>query len=178
MDEGCPLAPASHYGMSKVTGERYLIFYGALFGLRAVSLRLANVYGPRQRADLDAGVISIFAEKLTRGEPLTLYGHGRAGRDYVYVKDVAAAFMTAGKGGVDGGTYNIGTGVVTDVEALLEILCRHLGKSPVSVERAPLRAGEVFRIGLDARAFQRKTGWRHSFSLDEGIAAFVESLEN
>ena len=178
VDEGCPLAPASHYGMSKVTGERYLTFYGEHFGLRVVSLRLANVYGPRQRADLDAGVISIFAEKLMSGEPLTLYGHGRAGRDYVYVRDVVAAFMTAGKGGVEGGAYNIGTGVVTEVETLLEVLCRHMGEKPVSVERAPLRAGEVFRIGLDTRAFERKTGWRPWYSLDEGIAAFVESLEN
>lgn len=177
VDESCPLAPASHYGMSKVTGERYLAFYGAHFGLRVVSLRLANVYGPGQRADLDAGVISIFAEKLTKAEPLTLYGHGRAGRDYVYVKDVAAAFLTASKGGVDGGAYNIGTGVITEVEALLEILCRCMGKKPVSVERAPLRPGEVFRIGLDARAFAQKTGWRPRFTLEEGIAAFVESLE-
>ncbi len=86
--------------------------------------------------------------------------------------------MTAGKGGVDGGAFNIGTGVVTEVESLLEVLCRHLGKKPVSVERAPLRAGEVFRIGLDARAFKRKTGWRPRHTLDEGIADFVESLEN
>ena len=177
VNESCPLAPASHYGMSKVAGERYLAFYGAHFGLPVVSLRLANVYGPRQRATLDAGVISIFAEKLTKGESLTLYGHGRAGRDYVFVKDVVEAFLTAGKGGADGGVYNIGTGVITEVEALLEILCRRMGKNPVSVEKAPLRPGEVFRISLDARAFAQKTGWRHSFSLEEGIAAFVESLE-
>lgn len=177
VDEGCPLAPASHYGMSKVAGERYLAFYGERFGLPVVSLRLANVYGPRQRATLDAGVISIFAEKLSKGEPLTLYGHGRAGRDYVYVKDVVEAFLLASRGGLDGGAYNVGTGVVTEVEALLEILCRLMGKTPVSVERAPLRPGEVFRIGLDASAFAQKTGWRHSFSLEEGIAAFLESLE-
>ncbi|MCY4382772.1 MAG: GDP-mannose 4,6-dehydratase [Nitrospinae bacterium] len=177
VDENCPFAPASHYGMSKVAGERHLTFYGAHFGLPVVSLRLANVYGPRQRPSLDAGVISIFAEKLTNAEPLTLYGHGRAGRDYVYVKDVVKAFTTAAKGGADGGAYNIGTGVVTEVEALLEVLCRRMGETPVSVERAPLRAGEVFRIGLDASAFAQKTGWRHSFSLDEGIAAFLESLE-
>ncbi len=178
VNESCPLAPASHYGMSKVAGERYLAFYGEHFGLPVVSLRLGNVYGPRQRATLDAGVISIFAEKLTKGESLTLYGHGRAGRDYVFVKDVVEAFLTAGKGGADGGVYNIGTGVITEVEALLEILCRRMDKNPVGVERAPLRAGEVFRIGLDARAFAKKTGWRHSFSLEEGIAAFLESIEN
>ena len=178
VDESCPLAPASHYGMSKVAGERYLTFYGEHFGLPVVSLRLANVYGPRQRATLDAGVISIFAEKLSKGEALTLYAHGRAGRDYVYVKDVVAAFLLAAKGGVDGGAYNVGTGVVSEVEALLEILCRLMGKDPVSVERVPLRPGEVFRIGLDASAFERETGWRHSFSLNEGIAAFLESPEN
>ena len=177
VDEGCPLAPASHYGMSKVAGERYLAFYGAHFGLSVVALRLANVYGPGQRATLDAGVISIFAEKLSKGEPLTLYGHGRAGRDYVYVKDVVEAFLLVGKGGVDGGAYNIGAGVITEVESLLEILCRSMGKKPVSVERAPLRPGEVFRIGLDARAFRKDTGWRPRYSLEEGIAAFVESLE-
>ena len=172
-----PLAPASQYGMSKVAGERYLLFYGEHFGLPVASLRLANVYGPRQRATLDAGVISIFAEKLSKGVPLTLYGHGRAGRDYVYVKDVVAAFLLAARGGVDGGTYNVGTGVVTEVETLLDILCRRMGKNPVSVERAPLRPGEVFRIGLDASAFQRDAGWRPHFSLEEGIAAFLESLE-
>ena len=177
VDESCPLAPASHYGISKVAGERYLTFYGEHFGLPVVSLRLANVYGAGQRATLDAGVISIFSEKLTKDEPLTLYGHGRAGRDYVYVKDVVAAFLSAAKGGVDGGLYNIGTGVVTEVEALLEILCRLMGKDPVSVERAPLRPGEVFRIGLDASAFEQKTGWRPHYTLEEGIAAFVESLE-
>ena len=176
VDEGCPLAPASHYGMSKVLGERYLMFYRDFFGLSVVSLRLANVYGPGQRADLDAGVISIFAEKLIKGEALTLYGHGRAGRDYVYVKDVVEAFMLAAKGGADGGAYNIGTGVVTEVEALLDALCRQLGAKPRDVERAPLRAGEVFRIGLDARAFERKTGWRPRYTLDAGIAAFAESL--
>ncbi len=178
VDENCPLAPASHYGMSKVSGERHLAFYGAHFGLPVVSLRLANVYGPRQRPSLDAGVISIFAEKLLKAEPLTLYGHGRAGRDYVYVKDVVAAFLAAAKGGADGGAYNIGTGVVTEVEALLDILCRRMGETPVSVERAPLRPGEVFRIGLDASAFAQKTGWCPRHTLDEGIAAFLESLEN
>ena len=177
VDESCPLAPASHYGMSKVAGEHYLVFYGEHFGLPVVSLRLANVYGPRQRATLDAGVISIFAEKLSKGEPLTLYGHGRAGRDYVYVKDVVEAFLTAAKGGADGGAFNIGTGVITEVEALLDILSRCMGKTPVGVERAPLRPGEVFRIGLDARAFAQKTGWRPRYTLEEGIAAFVESLE-
>ena len=177
VDENRPLAPVSHYGMSKVAGERYLTFYGEHFGLRAVSLRLANVYGPRQRPTLDAGVISIFAEKLRKGEPLALYGHGRAGRDYVYVKDAAAAFLRAAQGGVDGGAYNVGAGVVTEVEALLEILRRLVGKNPVSVERAPLRPGEVFRIGLDASAFRRDAGWRPRFSLEEGIAAFLESLE-
>ena len=94
------------------------------------------------------------------------------------MKDVVEAFLLAARGGVDGGTYNVGTGVVTEVEALLEILCRLMGKDPVSVDRAPLRPGEVFRIGLDASAFERETGWRHSFSLKEGIAAFLESPEN
>ncbi len=177
VDESHPLAPVSHYGMSKVAGERYLAFYGEHFGLPVVSLRLANVYGPRQRPTLDAGVVSIFAEKLDKGEPLTLYGHGRAGRDYVYVEDVAAAFLRAAQGGVDGGAYNIGTGVVTDVEALLDILCRLMGKTPVSVKRAPLRPSEVFRIGLDASAFERGTGWRPRCTLEEGVGAFLESLE-
>lgn len=176
-DERCPVAPNSLYGMSKASGERYLMFYGEAFGLPVVSLRLANVYGPRQRADLDAGVLSIFADKLIRGEAITLYGRGRAGRDYVYVKDAVEAFRTAARGGADGGVYNVGTGVVTEVETLLDALCRRMGREPIEVERAPLRAGEVFRIGLDAHAFQRKTGWRPRYALDEGIADFAASLK-
>lgn len=177
VDESCPVAPSSHYGMSKAAGERYAMFYGEAFGMPVVSLRLANVYGPGQRADLDAGVISIFAEKLLRGEPVTLYGHGRAGRDYVHVKDAVEAFLTATKGEADGGAYNVGTGVITEVETLLDVLCRKMGRKPRAVERAPLREGEVFRIGLDARAFRRKTGWAPRYALGEGLVDFVESLK-
>ncbi len=176
VDESCPIAPESPYGMSKVLGERYLMFYGRCFRVPVVSLRLANVYGPGQRASLEAGVLSIFAERLVKDEAITLYGDGRAGRDYIYVRDVVEAFMLAAKGEGDGGAYNVGTGVITEVEALLNLLCRHMDKKPLAVERAPLREGEVFRIGLDARAFRLKTGWRPRYALDEGIAAFVESL--
>ena len=177
VDEGCPLAPASHYGMSKVLGEQALLFYGGLFGLPVVSLRLANVYGPRQHPDLEAGVVTIFARNLMGGEAVTLYGHGRAGRDYVYVKDAVQAFVLGARGEADGGVYNVGTGVITTVEAVLDALCRHMGAKPRAVKRVPLREGEVFRIGLDARAFQEKTGWRPKYGLEEGIAAFVKSLQ-
>ncbi|MDA1001649.1 MAG: GDP-mannose 4,6-dehydratase [bacterium] len=118
--------------------------------------------------------ISIFAEKIFQQAPLTLYGEGRAARDYLFVTDAAAAFRLAADKIHDGGAYNLGTGVATEIHDVLAQLASALGPEPAEVRLAPLREGEIFRISLDAGQFREGTGWKPIVSLAAGIEIFAE----
>jgi UDP-glucose 4-epimerase len=159
-----PLAP---YGTSKLAGEEYLATWNRLYGTRHVSLRFANVYGPRQVPDGEAGVVAIFMGLLSGGGTPTIYGDGRQTRDYTFVGDVSRAVVAAI--GNDGGVYNIGTGVETSVVDLYAAVQLAAG-----VEREPAfaeaRLGELQRSVLDVALAARDLGWRPECSLEEGLA--------
>ncbi len=174
VSEDHPAECRSFYAASKHLGETYVSLYARLHGLRSVSLRLANIYGPRQRGDLEAGVVSIFAECIMEGRPVTLFGEGKAARDYVYVADAVEALRLAGERIEDGSVFNVGTGIATEVQDVLRLISKTLRREPARVERAPLRPGEVFRISLDPRRIEAATGWKSRFSLEAGIQAFTE----
>ena len=106
--ERCPARPLDPYGVSKLACEYYFDTYRRNFGLSYCALRYANVYGPRQNADGEAGVVAIFAKGMLSDKDLTIWGDGRQSRDFVYVADVAAANVAATQ--VGNGIYNIGTG--------------------------------------------------------------------
>jgi UDP-glucose 4-epimerase len=161
--EDVALHPPSPYGRYKAEAEG--VVAGA--GLRAVTLRLANAYGPRQRMDLEGGVIAIFLGAWRRKEPLTIYGDGTAERDYLYVGDIADAVLAALDAGVTG-VYNIGTGVATSVNALIEAMAAVLGPPP-GIHHAPARAGEIQRSCVDASKAARDGLWRPRTDLREGI---------
>ncbi len=162
--ETAPLDAISPYGRLKAEAETLV----QREGLRAVTLRLANVYGTRQRDDLEGGVISIFLGRWRTRRPLTVYGAGTAERDYVHVADVADA-VCAALDATASGVYNIGTGVATSVNALIELMTELLGP-PVAVEHAPERPGEIQRSCLDASKAAADGLWRARISLREGIA--------
>src|SRR6185436_19478515 len=123
-----------------------LAVFSGLYGMEVVSLRYANVYGPRQNTEGEAGVVAIFGSRLTRGEPLTVFGDGTQTRDYVFVKDVARANLAAATrelpapGRLDARGFNIGTGIETSVLDLAAALQRSAG-SDVPVHLAPARPG-------------------------------------
>ena len=160
--------PVSPYGTSKLAAEEYLATWNRLHGTRHVALRFANVYGPRQLAKLEGGVVAIFSDRLRAGETVTIYGDGKQTRDYVYVGDVVAALLAAI--GVAGGTYNVGTGTETSVVELFDAMSRVAGVD-ASAEHAPARPGEARRSVLDASHAERELGWRPRFSLEEGLRA-------
>ncbi len=162
-DEAVPTDPPSNYGRLKMEAEALV----AASGLRAVNLRLANVYGPRQRRDLEGGVIAIFLGCWQRQEPLTLFGDGSYERDYVYVADITAA-VRAALDGTQAGIYNIGTGVATSVNALVTALGELLGPPP-GITRAPARPVELQRSCLDAAKAAREALWRPRTTLAEGL---------
>src|SRR3954469_21876206 len=115
-DETTPFLPLSPYGIAKKCGEEYLAGWNRIHQTSHVSLRFANVYGPRQDAGLEGGVVAIFLERMARGEPTSIYGDGGQSRDFVYVDDVVQACLAAA--GNAGGPFNVGTGRETSIREL------------------------------------------------------------
>jgi UDP-glucose 4-epimerase len=175
LGEDAPIEPFSAYGQSKYAAEGYLALYERLYGLSGVSLRLGNVYGPRQDPLGEAGVIAIFCGRLAAGERPTVYGDGRQTRDYIYVGDVVAAVVAAAAADASG-AINIGTGVETDVLELAARLGELGGAEDFEPELAPPRKGEVQRISLDAGLAERALGWRAEVGIDEGLRLTLNSL--
>jgi UDP-glucose 4-epimerase len=167
-----PTRATSPYGVSKVAAERYLECFAGLASMAGLTLRLANVYGPRQRPDGEAGVVAIFAQRLLAGQRCTVYGDGEQTRDYVYVADVAEAAEIALTSGATG-VVNISTGRETSVNALH----RHVAAA-IGVEREPEyaapRPGEVRRSVLANARARALLGWEPRHPLERGIGATLE----
>ena len=167
--EETPQTPAAPYGRFKVEAESLVA--GA--ALRGVTLRLANAYGPRQRGDLEGGVVAIFQECWRARVPLTVYGDGTMERDYVHVRDVAEATLAAIDRPV-AGAFNIGTGIATSVNALIAAMTEVLGPPP-GVRHAAERPGEVRRSCLDASKAARARLWAPRTPLADGLRLTVAS---
>jgi UDP-glucose 4-epimerase len=173
--EDHPSRPISPYGTSKVAAELYLACWETLHGLSAVVLRLANIYGPRQDPQGEAGVIAIFIDRLLRGESCIINGDGLQTRDYVYVGDVADAVFRALERPEARGPINIGTGIETTVIALFESL-RAAFDGKGEARHGPARSGEQRRSLLDPSRARRLLGWTPRVSLDEGLRRTVASV--
>ncbi|MHB8398580.1 MAG: NAD-dependent epimerase/dehydratase family protein [Candidatus Limnocylindrales bacterium] len=169
--EDDPIAPASPYGLTKWVGERYAELLGGTQMVRIV-LRLANVYGPRQGAAGEAGVVAIFAERMLRGQPVEIHGDGDQTRDFVYVEDVVDSAIS-GLNALDSATVNIGTGHATTIGALFEMLSRLTGYElrPIFTEA---RAGDIHRSVLSPQRAMTLLGWRPRTTLIDGLALTVE----
>jgi UDP-glucose 4-epimerase len=159
--ESQPVAPISAYGAGKAAAESYLAFYTRRHGLSTLALRMANVYGPRQDPDGEAGVITIFQRVVAAGDPVTVFGDGCQTRDYVHVCDAVAAFLAAARSPVTG-ALNVGTGRETSVLAIAKAL-------GATVLRGPGRPGEIERSCLDPRAIRRALGWRATTRLRDHL---------
>jgi UDP-glucose 4-epimerase len=159
--------PLSPYGASKQAAEAFVATQARSRELANVVLRLGNVYGPRQNAHGEAGVVAIFSDKLLAGETPIAYGQGKPTRDYVHVADVTRAFVLAADAGVPG-TFNVGSGKETLVSELFDVLQRAAGTS-VEPRLEPLRPGELDRSAIDSTAAAEAFGWRPEVSVDEGL---------
>jgi UDP-glucose 4-epimerase len=175
LPESTPIAPLSGYGQSKYAAEGYLGLFERLHGLSGMSLRLGNVYGPRQDPLGEAGVVAIFCGLLKNGGRPTVYGDGTQTRDYIYVGDVVSAALAAGATRL-GGAVNIGTGREASVLDLVDILAGIEGREDFTPEFAPERAGEVQRISLDAALAGRELGWTPQTTLEQGLAQTLAAV--
>jgi UDP-glucose 4-epimerase len=165
-DEQAPFLPLSPYGIAKKCGEEYLAGWNRIHGSSHVALRFGNVYGPRQDAGLEGGVVAIFLERMARGDETVIFGDGGHSRDFVYVSDIVGALLAAvGRGG---GPYNVGTGEDTSV-ARLHAACAAVAGSTAAARHEPARLGDVVRSALDVSLIERELGWRAQVSLDDGL---------
>lgn len=164
--------PASPYGVSKRAGELYLSYYYQAFGLPYIALRYANVYGLRQSAQGEAGVVAIFLSALLAGKTPVINGDGRQTRDYVYVGDVVAANVAALQSSFIG-SINIGTGVETDVVTIFQHLREAVG-SLIEAQHGPPKAGEQRRSCVDAGGAAQILGWRPQMTLKDGLRHTVD----
>lgn len=171
-DEETPANPITPYALSKYVSELYLDLYRRTYGLEYTILRYANVYGPGQDPNGEAGVIAIFAGLMLRGRSPNIYGDGLQERDFVYVSDVVEANLAAVYRG-DGGIYNIGTGAPVTIKRIHSLLqeCTEFHEEPVYL---PRRAGEVLKIALDSSRAARELSWEPRVSLEEGLRHSVD----
>jgi UDP-glucose 4-epimerase len=172
--EDSPIRPEAPYGQAKFAAEGYCELYRRLHGLSTVSLRLGNVYGPRQDPFGEAGVVAIFCGKLLEGGRPTVFGDGKQTRDYIYVSDVVDAHLLVAGNDLHG-SFNVGRGIETSVLDLVEILGGY-GDQPFEAEFAPARPGEVLRNALDPARSKDVLGFEAKVDVRDGLRATLDSF--
>jgi UDP-glucose 4-epimerase len=166
--------PLSPYGVSKKAAVDYLVAYRELHAVEFCALALANVYGPRQDPHGEAGVVAIFADRILRGEPVTIFGDGEQTRDFIFVDDVVDAFVRAATRG-GGLLLNVGTGRELSVNQLAAEMA-HVAGSTVPPVYAPPRPGELQRSALDPERAGIHLGWASWTDLSVGVASVLDHV--
>ena len=167
-----PTRPVSPYGVSKASGELYLGYYRAQYGLQYVALRYANVYGPRQNPHGEAGVVAIFCQRLLRGETCTIYGDGEADARLRLRAGRRPGQPARATGEVEG-PVNIGTGIETDMNRLYALLAEAAGVERPA-QHAPAKPGEQMRSSVDPARAGKVLGWHPTVALEEGLRRTVD----
>lgn len=171
-EDRLPEKPTSFYGVSKLCAEIYLKLYGNLYQIPWVSLRYANVYGPRQEGNKEAGVVAIFTEKLFKKEPPTINGDGKHTRDYVFVGDVVDANIKA----IDfseNDSFNIATGVETSTQSVFDLIEGEL-KTGIKPNYGPVRLGDPSRSCLSPKKAKDKLSWEPQVSFEKGVEITIK----
>lgn len=171
-DELHPVRPISPYGIAKLSVEKYLFYYKEVYGLDYVALRYSNVYGPRQDPHGEAGVVAIFSQKMLANEQAVINGDGKQTRDFVYVKDIAEANLSALKGNVSG-EINIATGLETTVNELFRITNNIVGREIEEVH-GPSMKGEQLRSVLNWSLAKKTLNWEPRINLEDGLRETVD----
>jgi UDP-glucose 4-epimerase len=166
--ETAPCAPFSVYGQSKLAAEGYIDLYSRTRDISAGTVRLGNVYGPRQDPATEAGVVAIFFGVARNGGRPTVFGTGKQTRDYIYVADVVDALL-AMEESQEGGPINVGTGVETTVLEVAERVGASFGLDSFEPEMAPARIGEIERTVLDTKLAIERLGWQAKRTIADGL---------
>ena len=159
--------PTSFYGITKMTAEHYMRVYNELYGIDAIVLRFANVYGERQGNGGEGGVISIFAKRIASGLPISLFGDGEQTRDFVYAGDIAEAIAAA----LDFKGYhilNVSNANEVSINQLIENFAQ-VARKKIKVEYKEARPGDIYRSCLDNSCLKKELGILPQTTLQEGL---------
>ena len=168
--ENAPIRPMYPYALTKNLGEQYVTHWNQTYKMPTVSLRLFNVYGPRSRTTGAYGaVFGVFLAQKLAGKPLTVVGDGEQTRDFTFVTDVVAAFVTAAESKLSGEIFNVGSGNTYSINRLVKLL----GGEVVYV---PKRPGEPNCTFADISKISREMGWQPSVSFEEGVNTMIENI--
>lgn len=165
--------PLSPYGLSKLTGEEYIKMYYKLFGLNYIILRYANVYGPRQSAHGEAGVVSIFNDKIQIKDEIFIEGDGLQTRDFVYVKDVAEANYLCTVEEIKNETFNVSTNKDISILDLFKTMKKYSGYEKNAVHKEE-RKGDIKNSRLDNTKLLKMTSWSPRYNLDSGLEEYLK----
>jgi len=169
--EDHPIAPQHPYALSKYLGELAVLHWHNVYRLPANSIRIFNAYGPRVRTTGAYGaVFGVFFKQKLAGKPFTVIGDGQQRRDFVYVTDVAEAFLRAGESRFAGHVWNLGAGSPQTVNRLVELL----GGPVVHI---PKRPGEPDCTWADVGKIQSELGWKPTVAFDQGVRRMMEDIE-
>ncbi len=172
--EDMPKNPLSPYAAAKLAAEEYCQVFQKVYSLPTVSLRFFNIFGPRQNPDSDyAAAIPKFIKIAAAGNPVTIFGDGKATRDYTYVKDAVSCYILAAESDATG-IYNIGSGKAVTVNELVKIIYRLVGNTTTPIYGPP-RPGDIIHSRADtkkAKAF----GYRPQYTLEQGIKKMIRYM--
>ena len=166
-------APLSPYGLSKLTGEEYIKMYSRLFGVNYVILRYANVYGPRQSAHGEAGVVSIFNDKIKVNGDIFIEGDGLQTRDFVYVKDVSGANYICATEDIKNETFNVSTNTDISILKLFNTMKKYSGYEKDAFHKEA-RKGDIRNSRLDNNKLLKNTSWKPEYTLDQGLKEYLD----
>ena len=167
--------PISPYGVSKLTAENYCTTFARVYGLKTVSLRYFNVYGPRQKSGPYSGVIPIFVKKVLSGEAPAVNGDGNQIRDFTYVDDVVQANILCLKKSVrPGEVYNVAAGKTISINDLASRIIELVGKSNLVPVHGPERNGDIRASYADITKISHDLGYKPRFTMKEGLEKVID----
>ncbi|MBP9479539.1 MAG: NAD-dependent epimerase/dehydratase family protein [Sebaldella sp.] len=172
-NENNKTSPLSPYGLSKLFGEEYLKMYSKLFGINYIILRYANVYGPRQSAHGEAGVVSIFNDKIKEGSDIFIDGDGKQTRDFVYVKDVANANYLCTVEEVKNETFNVSTNSEISIVDLFNTMKKYSDYKKDAIHKEE-RIGDIRDSRLDNSKLKLMTSWEPKYNLESGLKEYLQ----
>jgi UDP-glucose 4-epimerase len=161
-------APTSFYGLTKRMTEEYLALYHRYYGLHYTVLRYSNVYGPRQGASGEGGVIYIFAKRLAENKDITIFGDGKQTRDFISVHDVVSANLAALTNGNES-ICNVSTASEISLTDLALKMVKLIGRPASAIKYGDPRPGDIVRSSLSNEKAKELLHWKPSYSLDEGL---------
>jgi len=174
-EESMPPMPVSPYAVSKLAGENYCKVFSSVYGLKTVSLRYFNVYGPRQKSGPYSGVIPAFVKGALAGERLVISGDGTQTRDFVYVKDVVRANLLCLDSALKGGeVYNVGSNQRTSINEVARLVYKLTGNKNTTPNHVPPRRGDVLHSYADITRISSELGYEPSYTIESGLMEVVE----